>query len=155
MNPALLNDLQALLQQAKPSSLVIVDNHGSAKDLDLPADAKPFLLQQPSHWRALDDVERCELAVVLGDFEQCETREAITLLGRLRDLYSKRLLCAFSRHGSLSKNDCIALGMSELHRFDSPDWSLYEFNIHSYKHVPDWLNSRFWANPEMWDKHRW
>ncbi|MFE1698566.1 DUF6231 family protein, partial [Acinetobacter baumannii] len=24
-----------------------------------------------------------------------------------------------------------------------------------YKHVPDWFNSKFWANPENWNKFRW
>ncbi len=27
--------------------------------------------------------------------------------------------------------------------------------IFDYKDAPDWLNSRFWANPQMWDKARW
>ncbi|MFI7852446.1 DUF6231 family protein, partial [Acinetobacter baumannii] len=22
-------------------------------------------------------------------------------------------------------------------------------------HVPDWFNSKFWANPENWNKFRW
>ncbi|MFY5624612.1 DUF6231 family protein, partial [Acinetobacter baumannii] len=27
--------------------------------------------------------------------------------------------------------------------------------ILTYKHVPDWFNSKFWANPENWNKFRW
>lgn len=32
---------------------------------------------------------------------------------------------------------------------------LWAFDINDYKAVPDWLNARFWANPDQWDKHRW
>ena len=31
----------------------------------------------------------------------------------------------------------------------------WQFNILTYKQVPDWLNARFWANPENWTKFRW
>ena len=31
----------------------------------------------------------------------------------------------------------------------------WQFNILTYKQVPDWLNARFWANPENWNKFRW
>ena len=29
------------------------------------------------------------------------------------------------------------------------------FDIHDYKHVPEWLNARDWARPELWNKFRW
>lgn len=29
--------------------------------------------------------------------------------------------------------------------------SVYEFTLSGYKAPPDWLNSRFWANPERFD----
>ncbi|MGC8698509.1 MAG: DUF6231 family protein, partial [Halothiobacillus sp.] len=33
-------------------------------------------------------------------------------------------------------------------------WALV-FDMGSYKATPDWLNARHWANPQLWDKHRW
>ena len=35
------------------------------------------------------------------------------------------------------------------------NFALWQFNILTYKHVPDWFNSKFWANPENWNKFRW
>ena len=32
---------------------------------------------------------------------------------------------------------------------------VYLFDIETYKHTPDWLNARNWANPERWEKYRW
>jgi hypothetical protein len=33
-------------------------------------------------------------------------------------------------------------------------WALV-FDMGCYKATPDWLNARHWANPQLWDKHRW
>jgi len=33
--------------------------------------------------------------------------------------------------------------------------TLWQFNLYDYKRLPNWLNSKYWANPENWDKHRW
>ena len=29
------------------------------------------------------------------------------------------------------------------------DFALWQFNILTYKHVPDWFNSKFWANQKI------
>ncbi len=44
--------------------------------------------------------------------------------------------------------------VSEWKRQD-PQSELYRFDIADYKTTPDWLNSRYWAHPELFDKHRW
>lgn len=31
----------------------------------------------------------------------------------------------------------------------------WQFNLYDYKPQPDWLNARFWANPENFHKYRW
>ncbi len=33
-------------------------------------------------------------------------------------------------------------------------WTMV-FDIAHYKTIPDWLNSRHWANPDLWGKYRW
>ncbi|WP_290652932.1 DUF6231 family protein [Aquisalimonas sp.] len=33
--------------------------------------------------------------------------------------------------------------------------TLYGFDVGTYKTTPDWLNPRYWANPELWGKYRW
>ena len=32
---------------------------------------------------------------------------------------------------------------------------LFYFDIYDYKLLPSWLNSKYWANPKMWNKARW
>jgi len=50
-----------------------------------------------------------------------------------------------------------SLGLTQLidKTVHGTDFALWQFNILTYKHVPDWFNSKFWANPENWDKYRW
>ncbi len=32
---------------------------------------------------------------------------------------------------------------------------IWQFNLYDYKPQPDWLNAKYWANPENFDKYRW
>ncbi|MDT8372118.1 MAG: DUF6231 family protein [Gammaproteobacteria bacterium] len=38
---------------------------------------------------------------------------------------------------------------------DTTEHQLFSYAIESYQPKHDWLNSRFWANPENYDKYRW
>jgi hypothetical protein len=42
--------------------------------------------------------------------------------------------------------------MSVMARYqvESKPLYLYQYAIETYKTTPDWLNSKFWANPERW-----
>lgn len=73
-------------------------------------------------------------------------------LTRLRDLMARRVLV-------LAHHDFTellrALGFSQIEQLPGTDLIIWQFNILSYKQVPDWLNSKYWANPENWGKYRW
>ena len=53
--------------------------------------------------------------------------------------------------------DFIALGFRRAPntRELSEGWTVYRYDVHDYKLTPSWLNARYWANPERWDKERW
>ncbi len=76
------------------------------------------------------------------------------ILVKLRDLFAKRLVVI----SKLQDEKLLrALGFTQLidKTTHEADFALWQFNILTYKHVPDWFNSKFWANPENWDKFRW
>jgi hypothetical protein len=80
--------------------------------------------------------------------------EKSQLLVKLRDLMAKRLVVVCqSQDVKLMR----ALGLTQMldKTQQQGSVSLWQFNILTYKHVPDWFNSKFWANPENWDKFRW
>lgn len=76
-------------------------------------------------------------------------------LVRLRDLFAKKVMVIADpsiakQLRALGFNQVLNGLPSELHAVQ-----LWQFNILTYKQVPDWLNARFWANPDNWDKFRW
>ena len=76
------------------------------------------------------------------------------LLVKLRDLMAKRIVVV----SQLQDEKLLrSLGFTQLidKTLHDRDFALWQFNILTYKHVPDWFNSKFWANPENWNKFRW
>ena len=101
--------------------------------------------------------QRFDLAVVFldaADFASQTQQHTSQILVKLRDLLAKRIVVIAAREDEQLLR---ALGFTQLieHRFEQHHLCLWQFNILTYKHVPDWFNSKFWANPENWDKFRW
>lgn len=101
--------------------------------------------------------QRFDLAFVLLDTEEMSdlsSAQKSQLLVKLRDLLAKRMVVVTKRQDEALLR---ALGFTQLMDKSQPqhDVMLWQFNILTYKHVPDWFNSKFWANPENWDKYRW
>ncbi len=106
---------------------------------------------------SLPFTQRYDLGFVVLDsqeFSQISESEKIQLLVKLRDLMAKKIVVV----SQLQDEKLLrSLGFTQLidkTRHDS-DFALWQFNILTYKHVPDWFNSKFWANPENWNKFRW
>ncbi|TCM61903.1 hypothetical protein EC844_12657 [Acinetobacter calcoaceticus] len=103
--------------------------------------------------------QRYDLAVVIFnpvDLQALSHAEQTQLLVKLRDLWAKRIVVlAHDVDASLLR----ALGFNHFNvssaDMNARDITLWQFNILNYKHVPDWLNAKYWANPENWDKYRW
>ena len=102
-------------------------------------------------------IMRYDFALVLMDTEEfinLDDKTKSQLLVRLRDLMSKRFVVA----ARLKDEKLLrSLGLTQLidRTTVEADFALWQFNILTYKHVPDWFNSKFWANPENWNKFRW
>ncbi len=95
-------------------------------------------------------------AVMLNSCELAELPAAqrAQLLVKLRDLFAKRIVVvAVAQDSALLR----ALGFSQLldPASDAQDIVIWQFNILTYKQVPDWLNAKYWANPDNWNKFRW
>jgi hypothetical protein len=107
---------------------------------------------------------RYECAVAVELLEHLDKTEGQHLIARLRDLHAPWLLLLLTHEGSSSafsrrwtSEDLLALGMQRIaaQRHNQLFQELYEFRITSYKATPDWLNSKYWAHPELFDKYRW
>lgn len=101
--------------------------------------------------------QRFDLGFVILDTEDMlalSEQQKTQILVKLRDLLAKRIVVV----NKLQDEQLLrALGFTQLIDKTShdSDFALWQFNILTYKHIPDWFNSKFWANPENWDKFRW
>lgn len=112
----------------------------------------------------LDSYGSFDFGIVANCIEYVDNSAAVHLLARLRDIYTRKLLVVvpigkqWTHHRSHWKeSDFLALGFilkAKLTVDDKP-LHVYAFDIDSYKSTPDWLNNKYWANPELWDKFWW
>ena len=131
------------LARQNPGRLLVLDE--TAREW-----ASAFLAMQPSC--QVLDAEAPDIALALiGDtLNTLERPKAIQLLGRLIRI-SPVVLAASRENQPLEFNDFLSLGMQRLHGPDAGQWCVYGFDLYSYKQVPDWLNAKYWANPELWE----
>ncbi|MDF2445270.1 MAG: hypothetical protein K0S46_506 [Moraxellaceae bacterium] len=100
-------------------------------------------------------MERAGLAVAMLPAGM-EQRDARQLIAALRDLLARQLL-VFVPESLLDDTALLGLALTRQARFelDGTPWQAWSYDIRTYKSVPDWLNPKFWANPENWDRFRW
>lgn len=109
----------------------------------------------------LPEVGPVDFAFVTETLPQLAAAEAEVLLSRLRDIYARRILVGLEHttapHGGIGHREMIGYGFTSLGLFEGTGGKLelFEFDIATYKTTPEWLNSRNWANPDLFDKYRW
>ena len=142
--------LDDLFQQQPINTAIYIGGHVPQYDKQ-PLDWQQFNLTELLN---LPFQQRYDLALVMlnDQAEQLTTQQVTQALVKLRDLMAKRIVVlADVQQQSLLR----ALGFSQLIESSDAEINLWQFNILTYKHVPDWFNSKFWANPDNWDKYRW
>ena len=98
---------------------------------------------------SLPFTQRYDVGLVLLDSQELlaiSNTQKSQLLVKLRDLMAKRIVVV----SQLQDEKLLrALGFTQLidRTLHDRDFALWQFNILTYKHVPDWFNSKFWANP--------
>lgn len=102
--------------------------------------------------------QRFDLALAIDCLEHLPKREGLQLLGGIRNLNASRIaVLADLGACGWSNTDFYSLALQANERFarDEQVLSLYTYDVREYKQVPDWLNARFWANPENFGKYWW
>ena len=158
MSPVIDTDefLGQLLQADSPASLVIITQADTL--------GRRIAAQPGGQWIAGRVTENelpppgLDLAIVDASGEW-PTGFLPSLVSRLRDILARRviILARADDGGDLNRGALVGLGFHRLglSQDDSGRRRWYEFDMAHYKVTPDWLNSRHWANPELWDKYRW
>ena len=101
---------------------------------------------------------RYDLAIVADCLEHLPKQQGMQLLGGIRNLNANRLAVLVELAAcDWQATEFYSLGL-QLHAHfhkDGRTLSLFTYDLLVYKHVPDWLNARFWANPQMFGKYWW
>ncbi len=101
---------------------------------------------------------RFDLALVLDCLEHLSQREGLELLGGIRNLNASRIaVLADLAACGWQETDFYSLALQLNERFARQEQvlTLFTYDVREYKQVPDWLNARFWANPENFGKYWW
>ncbi len=149
--------LNAVWQDQQPGHCMVIGDPGP---LDPDAAALAARAAPPVHVDAATagarlDAEGRQDLVLVGRLDALPRREGEVLLARLRDLYARRVLVTVALGGEWHRSDLTGFGFTWLGTSPDAGLDLYGFDVASYQTVPDWLNSRFWANPDLWGKYRW
>jgi len=102
--------------------------------------------------------QRFDLALVVDCLEHLPKRTGLELLGGIRNLNASRMaVLADLTACDWKETDFYALALQSNERFqrDEQILTLFTYDLREYKQVPDWLNARFWANPENFGKYWW
>ncbi|HKL62390.1 MAG TPA: DUF6231 family protein [Woeseiaceae bacterium] len=140
--PAPLTAAAELAGLAANASLLVVGGQApGGRDCDrLPADATVA---------DLDGLGGYDLGVVR---ELAAADES--LLGRLRDLHTRRLVVTGAAAGLFDPRRMLALGF-EHHPSPEAPRGAYLYDRDSYNRPREWNSPENWANPENFDKYRW
>jgi len=152
--------LAALLDQQAPQQLLLI---GASQFPALAAFAAAHPDTQITHVApgplpAHVAAQRFDLALAIDCLEHLTLRDGLQLLAGIRNLNASRIAvladlaaCGWSNTDFYS----LALQASERFKRDEQVLTLYTYDVREYKQVPDWLNARFWANPENFGKYWW
>jgi len=151
--------LAALLERFTPQRLLLVGTRFPA--LDAFAQAHPQVSIEVTAPGPLPQplaAQRFDLALLIDCLEHVPKRTGLELLGGIRNLNASRVaVLADLPACGWQDTDFFALALSASEKFqrDQQVLSLFTYDLRDYKQVPDWLNAKFWANPENFGKYWW
>ena len=152
--------LASLLEHHRPTRLLFVAREPlPALQADVDAHPQGQLLHASApHEDPTLLAERYDLVIVADCLEHLPLRQGRELLGGLRNFNTSRLAVLVDLAASdWQATDFYALALQASERFarEGQVVTLFSYDLHDYKQVPDWLNARFWANPQNFGKYWW
>ncbi|MDX1297164.1 MAG: DUF6231 family protein, partial [Pseudomonas sp.] len=102
--------------------------------------------------------QRFDLALIVDCLEHLPKRAGLELLGSIRNLNASRMAVLVDLQAcdwQETEFFALALQASESFQRDQQTLNLFTYDLLDYKQVPDWLNAKFWANPENFGKYWW
>lgn len=152
--------LAALLDHHAPQRLLLVGaSQLPALSAFQEAHPEALLAQAPAGALPADlAAQRYDLALLVDCLEHLPKRTGLELLGGIRNLNASRLAVLVDLAAcGWQETDFFALALQASENFqrEGQTLTLFTYDLRDYKQVPDWLNAKFWANPENFGKYWW
>ncbi|MEW7857770.1 DUF6231 family protein [Pseudomonas chlororaphis] len=152
--------LAALLDRYAPQQLLLIGASGfPALEAFRQAHPETAIAQTASGPLPAElAARRFDLALAVDCLEHLPKRDGLNLLGGIRNLNASRIAVLADLNAcGWQETDFFSLALQASERFqrDEQVLTLFTYDLLEYKQVPDWLNSRFWANPENFGKYWW
>ena len=106
----------------------------------------------------IKDFARKEDLIILEINEHQFSQDILLDIAKLRTYHQTNLIILVKHQDNLQPNQfhetLMSYGFKKLfgEKLQNIFYDLYEYNIIDYKIKPEWLNSDYWANPELWKK---
>ncbi len=121
-------------------------------------DTRSRRLTTPFRQQQLHDLQQVDVAVISDLTETMPVAHGQQWLGSLRNVFAPHVILISDPEKAQQQGwqfaDFLALGLHQVAISDS-GLHLYSYAIENYQPKRDWLNSRFWANPENFGKYWW
>ncbi len=152
--------LAALLDRYAPQRLLVIGASSFPALAAYQAAQPEALVARAAPGELPEDLagQRFDLALIIDCLEHLPKRTGLQLLGGIRNLNASRIaVLADLTACGWKETDFFALALQSNERFqrDEQVLTLFTYDLREYKQVPDWLNARFWANPENFGKYWW
>lgn len=149
--------LEPLLTAFAPKSLLLAGELAIAS-VQSRQDTRSRQLTTPFRQQQLHDLQQVDVAVISDLTETMPVAHGQQWLGSLRNVFAPHVILISDPEKSQQQGwqfaDFLALGLHQVAISDS-GLHLYSYAIENYQPKRDWLNSRFWANPENFGKYWW
>ncbi len=150
--------LQATIQKEAPSSILVV----TSNDMVNATTYQDAALQTLTFDQLLNNAqfERKDLVFIARQQQDVEPEKLMCLIAKCRDLIASKVLVENPNtlNPGLAEKEFLALGFQRCaitQDEQKSETTYYYYDLKTYKPTPDWLNPKYWANPENWDKFRW
>jgi len=156
---AALSDLSKIIlpfiQQYRGQSILIAGDLVK-NTLNTVQDTRSYTLTTPFTLAQLETLPTIDIAIVSDLIENLNKVDAVQWLSTLRNQYAQHLLLIVDQKQFRSDwvlTDYFALGFKKQGQINH--YQIFSYAIEDYQFKKEWLNSRYWANPDNFDKYRW
>lgn len=138
-----LDYVQSRLLEMQPASVCALDERAARLATRVLPETPVFMPGKPSG-------TPCSLALGIHALNGLNASQARNLISRTRLYVAPRLLLAENLDCALDADAFRALGFTLCASDPAENLNIYDYDLDTYKPVPDWLNARYWAHPERW-----